>query len=468
MYPLKDKTALVIGLGVSGRAACELLRRKGSRVIGVDHADSEALRRETKSLQDKGIKIRLGLTQPPTETIDLAVISPGVPPRQPLIEHLTQQGIPVIGELELGYQNSLCLNVAVTGTNGKTTTTGLINSILSQNQIKTLLAGSNGLPICAVAEKTKELDFLVLEVNSFQLETTKFFRPAVAVMLNITPDHMNRYGEMANYVKTKAQIFANQQAFDWAIIQSEVLAHLQMMRVAIPSKVITFSAYNRRADIFLDRGLILSRMEGWTGHLLNTDRCQLRGPHNAENIMAALAVGRVLRVPLDAMLEPIQTFTAPPHRCELVTEIKGVKFINDAKSTNLDALHKALLSLPTAFGGEANVWLIAGGVEKGADYHDVGPLLSQRVKGAFLLGEARDRLRAAWSLFTPCTQVDSLLEAVQEAARNAKSGDIVLLSPACSSLDQFKNYQHRGEVFRQAVQALARTASETPPTDNPG
>jgi UDP-N-acetylmuramoylalanine--D-glutamate ligase len=168
------------------------------------------------------------------------------------------------------------------------------------------------------------------------------------------------------------------------------------------------------------------------------------------------------------MLEPLQAFTSPPHRCELVTEINGVKYINDAKSTNLDSLHKALLPLAGGSGGEANVWLIAGGVEKGADYHDVGPLLSQRVKGTFLMGEARDRLRAAWSLFTPCTQVDSLLEAVQEAARNAKSGDIVLLSPACSSLDQFNNYQHRGEVFRQAVQELARTASETPPTDSPG
>ena len=229
---------------------------------------------------------------------------------------------------------------------------------------------------------------------------------------------------------------------------------LRSLKAVIPSKVITFSANNRRADIHLDRSLIISRLDGWTGPLLDMAQTRLVGPHNAENLMAALAVGRVLRIPLETMVESLKSYQPAAHRCELVAEINGVKFINDSKATNLDAVHKALLALPVARAGEPNVWLIAGGKDKGFEYHDIGPLLSQRAKGVFLIGETREKIRAAWSLFTPCTLTDSLVEAVSEAARNAVPGDVVLLSPACSSFDQFQNYQHRGEVFRQAVQNL--------------
>jgi UDP-N-acetylmuramoylalanine--D-glutamate ligase len=178
---------------------------------------------------------------------------------------------------------------------------------------------------------------------------------------------------------------------------------------------------------------------------------RISGLHNAENLMAALAVGRVLRIPLETMVEALRSYAPAPHRCELVAEVNGVKFINDSKATNLDAVQKALLSVPAAGTGQPNVWLIAGGRDKRLEYHDLGPLLARRVKGAFLFGEAREKIRAAWSLFTPCTLSDSLLEAVALAARKAVAGDVVLLSPACSSFDQFQNYQHRGEVFRQAV-----------------
>jgi UDP-N-acetylmuramoylalanine--D-glutamate ligase len=320
-----------------------------------------------------------------------------------------------------------------------------------------LAAGNIGVPLCRVVEQTRELDLLTLEVSSFQLETTQFFRPALAVLLNLTPDHLDRYPAMADYVKAKARIFTNQQAFDWAIIQSEALAQLQSLRQEIPSKIITFSAANRRADIYLERGLILSRIEGWSGPLLDMDHCLVRGPHNAENLMAALAVGRVLRIPLEIMVESLKTYAPAAHRCELVAEINGVKFINDSKATNLDALQKALLSMPQGHGGEPTVWLIAGGKDKGLEYHDIGPLLSQRVKGAFLLGETREKIRAAWGLFTPCVLVNSLLQAVHDAARSAVAGDVVLLSPACSSFDQFQNYQERGEVFRQAAKKFEQT-----------
>jgi UDP-N-acetylmuramoylalanine--D-glutamate ligase len=231
--------------------------------------------------------------------------------------------------------------------------------------------------------------------------------------------------------------------------------------VDIPSKIITFSASNPRADLYLDRNLLLSRLAGWSGRLLDMGHCGLRGPHNANNLMAALAVGRVLRIPLATMVESLKSYLPAAHRCEPVAEIDGVRFVNDSKATNVGALHMALLSMPSGAGFQPNVWLIAGGKDKGLDYHDLGPLLSRRVKRAILIGETREKIRAAWSRFIPCALADSLLEAVTEAASNAVSGDVVLLSPACSSFDQFQNYQHRGEVFRQAVKnlAAARTAA---------
>jgi UDP-N-acetylmuramoylalanine--D-glutamate ligase len=225
--------------------------------------------------------------------------------------------------------------------------------------------------------------------------------------------------------------------------------------VPLPAKIVTLT----RARTFADRGLILSRLDGWVGPLLDTAKCRLAGDHNAENLMAALAVGHVLRLSLERMVEPLTRQAPAPHRYQLVAEAGGVRFINDSKATNLDALRQALQATLRAPGGQPNIWLIAGGRDQGAVFYDVGPLLSQRVKGAFLLGEAREKLRAAWSLFTPCSPVETLLEAVRIAAESAVSGDVVLLSPACSSFDQFQNYQHRGEVFCETVTSCPRTAN---------
>src|SRR5438445_9251532 len=467
MQELANKRVLVIGLGVSGRAAVDLLHRRGASVLAIDSADTPQLRRDAEGLRGAGVAVRLGVKAQPTDALDLVVISPGVPVQSALVQGLVRGNLPLIGELELGYQQSLCLNISITGTNGKTTTTELVERILTHTHRKTVAAGNIGLPLCAVAERTKDLDFLTLEVSSFQLETIQFFRPAVAVLLNITPDHLDRYPNKAEYVRAKARLFINQQVFDWAVVQSEALAQMRSLHLDIPSKVITFSANNRRADLYLDRGLLVGRLADWTGPLLDLAKCRLLGPHNAENLMAALAVGHVLRIPLEEMAETLMTYEPAPHRCEPVAEINGVRFINDSKATNLDAVHKALLSMPVAKAGEPNVLLIAGGRDKGLEFHDLGPLLSQRVKQAFLLGEPGEKIRAAWSLFTPCTVVGSLLEAVQQSAANAVPGDIVLLSPACSSFDMFQNYRHRGEVFRQAIGQLKQSTGRGAGGGNP-
>jgi UDP-N-acetylmuramoylalanine--D-glutamate ligase len=459
MFGLQNKQVLVAGLGTSGMAACRLLRRRGASVVAVDNARTSALKEQARELDSFGVTVKLGIRVAPDDAFDLAVVSPGIDPRGELMQDLSRRAILIIGELELGYQQSLCPNIAVTGTNGKTTTTELIERVLTHCHRKTMAAGNIGVPVCSVVQETKELDFLTIEASSFQLESIQFFRPSIAVFLNISPDHLDRYSSMADYLRAKARIFLNQQTFDWAIIQSEALAQMRSLNLQIPSKIITFSANNRRADIFLDRTLLVSRLPEWPGPLLNMENCLLRGPHNAENMMAALAIGRVLRLPFEPMIEALKTFRPAPHRLEPVDEIDGVQFINDSKATNLDALHRALLSIPEAPGGNPNIWLIAGGKDKGFDYHDIGPLLSQRVKGAFLIGETREKIRAAWSLFTPCTLSETLEQAVSAAAENAVPADVVLLSPACSSFDQFRNYQDRGEVFKQQVKRLKETTS---------
>jgi UDP-N-acetylmuramoylalanine--D-glutamate ligase len=459
MLDLTNKEVLVIGLGGRGRAACELLRRNGARVTGVDSLDNSALRDDAEKLRPLGVEVELGISALPKRDFRLAVVSPVLSTNLQLVRAVEESRVPMISELELGYQQARCLSIAIAGTNGKGTTAELVERVLTNNHRKTVLSGDRGRPVCSIVEQTRELDYLILQVNSFQLELTEFFRPAVAVLMNLAPDHLDRYGKSEEYVRATARIFRNQQPFDWAIIQSEALARLQQLNLKVPGKTITFSAQDQNADIYLDRGLLISRLANWSGPLLDMDHCQIRGPHNAENLMAALAVGHVLRLPLETMIEPFKSYSAGPHRFELVSEIDGVQFINDAKATNVEALHKALLATRQGAGGAANVWLIAGGQDKGLEFHDIGPLLSKRVKQAFLIGAAGEKIRSAWSLFTSCKICGSLIEAVTEAAKNASSGDVVLFSPACSSLDQFKNYQQRGEEFCRIVKSISRGAN---------
>ena len=452
MFKLKGKRVLLIGLGSRGRSACRLLCASGASVVAVDCKDNDHLQRETKPLAKL------------LDDVELGVISVGGIRATAWVSALQKLDISMIGELELGFQQLRCLNIAVTGTNGKTSTAKLIERVLSGTQRETRLAGKVDCPVGDAVDGSKELDYLILAVNSFQLELTQFFSPTVAVLTNMAPDHMDHYGSMAEYVKAKARMFANQQPFDWAIIQSEALAQIRSIGIEIPSKIITFSSSNRRADISLDRGLIVSRVPGWEGPLLDFNECQLQGAHNAEIIMAALAVGRVLRIPLEQSALVLRNHPALPHRCEIVAEIGGVSYINDSRSTNLAALEKSLSSMKPGSGGHPNIWLLAGGRDKAGAYHDIGPLLSNKVKAAFLMGETREKLRAAWSLFTPCRLADSLEEGVRQAAELAEEGDVILLSPASEDSGTVNGYQHRGEMFRRSVELLAGTSTETEST----
>src|SRR5688572_2481777 len=456
MDEFKNRKVVVIGLDASGSAACELLQRAGASVIAVSVASENPSQKRKPFQLTQGVTVVLGDQLP--EGIDVAVHSSQIGRQHPVILQLIEKGVPVISDLELSSKNLFCLSVAITGTNGKTTTAERVASMFEGAQRSTVRAGASGAPVCSISDATRTLDFVTLDVNSFQLESIENYRPSVAVVTNLKGDHLDRYASTADYVRAIGRVFKNQQVFDWAIVQSEALAHLRALGINIPSKLITFSAKNRRADIYLDRGLLVSSLPNWSGPLFKMDQCALAGPQNAENIMAALAVGRVLRVPLEQMILALKAYEPGPHRLETVAEVNGVRYIDNSKAMNVDAVQQSIEALPLGKGGEPNLWLIAGGKDKALDYHDLGPLLAHRVKGAFLLGESREKLRASWSLFTPCTLVNSLLEAVQGASESAVSGDIVLLSPACSSFDMFESYQHRGKIFRAAVEQLTKAA----------
>lgn len=456
MDEFKNRKVVVIGLDASGRAACELLLSAGASVFALAVAAGRASQKETVPPELRRIELVPENKIP--EDVQYAVHSCLVGRQHPAIQRLSSRGVPVLSDLELSARNLFCLSVAITGTNGKTTTAELVAALLEGAQRKTIRAGASGAPVCSIGEASRSLDFATLDLNAFQVESIEHFRPSVAVITNLKGDYLDRYASTAEYVRAIGRIFKNQQVFDWAIVQTEALAHLRSLGIEIPSKLITFSARNRRADIFLDRGLLVSSLPNWSGPLFNMEQTALAGPHNAENIMAAMAVGRVLRMPLEQMILSIKAYRPGPHRLETVAEIGGVKFINNSKAMNVDAVQQSLEALPPGIGGEPNIWLIAGGKDKGLEYHDLGPLLAQRVKGAFLIGESREKLRASWSLFTPCSLADSLLEAVHCAAENAVNGDIVLLSPACSSFDMFESYQDRGKMFRAAVEQLTKAA----------
>jgi UDP-N-acetylmuramoylalanine--D-glutamate ligase len=457
MDEFSNKQAVVIGLDASGVAACALLNQKGARVSALAASGETPSQKGTAELRTLGINL---VTEKDLKGLQFAVHSAQITPRDRVVEAARIAGASIISDLELAARGLCCLTIGISGTNGKTTTAEIVAAMLANSQRKTVRAGASGEPVCSMVEQSRDLDFVTLDLNSFQLESIEHFRPAVAVITNLRSDHMDQYARLSDYARAVGRIFKNQQVFDWAIVQSEALAHLRALDVPIPSKVITFSANNRRADLFLDRGLLISALPNWAGPLFDMEQCALRGPHNAENVMAALAVGHVLKLPLEEMIAATKAYRPGPHRLELVASANSVRFINNSKAMNVDAVAQSIEALPDGRSGEPNIWLIAGGKDKSLDFHDIGPLLARRVKGAFLLGESRQKLRAAWSLFTPCTLVDSLLEAVSKAAERAEAEDFILLSPACSSLDMFQSYHHRGEMFRQAVEQVVKNADK--------
>ena len=445
---LRGKDVLVLGLGRSGMAAASLLQRDGARVVVRDESADDQLQERAVRLRRLGVRVELGNQFDHAARFDLAVLSPGIAPQRPIVREVMTQNTPLLSELELAYRFCLCPIIAVTGTNGKTTTTELIAAMLAGCGKRTLAAGNIGNAFSDAVETSASLDAVVLEVSSFQLEKIDRFRANIAVLLNITPDHLDRYESMDAYVAAKSFVLMNQQPEDTAVISAETLERLQRMGTAMKARPVTFSAYNRRADVWLDwfdSETIWCRLPECRGILLKMGETNLRGVHNAENVLATLATGLAMGLPVSRMREAICAYCPQPHRCEFVAEVNGVTYINDSKATNVDAVEKALRSLP------GSAVLIAGGRDKGLDFTPLKEVVADKVKLAVLIGEAQNKMWRAWSRAAPCVRASSMEEAVRLAAGRARRGDTVLLSPACASFDMFENYEHRGEEFKRHV-----------------
>ncbi|MCS7048108.1 MAG: UDP-N-acetylmuramoyl-L-alanine--D-glutamate ligase [Verrucomicrobiae bacterium] len=460
MLEVRDKDVAVLGLGRSGWAAAHLLRERGARVVVLDENDGLELRRRADSLRLRGIAVELGVQPESEREFDLAVLSPGIAPERPVVRVLGRR-TPVLSEVELAYRHCACPVVAITGTNGKTTTTELMAQALTAAGQRTVACGNIGYPFSEAVELSRDLDYLVVEVSSFQLERIEQFRPRVAVWLNIRPDHMDRYRRFQDYVAAKARIFLNQTLNDTAVISAEVMQTLQEFGFPVRIPTLTFSAYNHEADLWLDWAdgdSIWCRLPDYRGVLLRLSETQLRGAHNAENIMAVLAAGIALNLPVHLLREGIMAYRPQPHRCELVAVVDGVRYVNDSKATNVDAVLRALEA------ESGPVVLIAGGRDKGLDFAPLTPVLERKARGVILIGEAREKMRAAWGRSVECREAQTMEEAVYQARAWARAGDTVLLSPACASFDMFRDYQHRGEEFRRVVLTMAAENNPNQPT----
>src|SRR6478672_2937226 len=428
------KNVAVLGAGLSGTAAALLLRSKDAEVTVLDSADEAKLLKSTlENLRGRGVTVRTGsAAETDASPFDLVVLSPGIDPESPLAANFSSRKIETIGELELGWRSVEAPVIAITGTNGKTTTTELLAQMLNACGQSTIACGNIGKPLCEVALEDRNLDVLTVEVSSFQLETIKTFRPSVSVWLNFAPDHLDRYRSVAEYRAAKLRIFENQTADDVAVIN----AGESLPKVA--ARTLTFSAYSNQADFRLEGGSIVYQNQP----VLRMAETKLRGSHNIENLMATLAAGLARGLSFAEMVPPLSVYEPRPHRCEFVRDVGGVTYVHDSKATNLDAVEKALLAQ------NRKVILIAGGKDKGFTFETLRPLVSEKSRAVILIGEMATRICADWKDAAPCEIANSLADAVERAHAVAKPGEVVLFSPGTSSFDMFKSYADRGDQFR--------------------
>ncbi|MEP7336501.1 MAG: UDP-N-acetylmuramoyl-L-alanine--D-glutamate ligase [Acidobacteriota bacterium] len=449
---IAGKNILVVGLARSGLAAAKFLSARGARVT-VNDAKPETELNDAHGLREKGIEV-VGGGHPRElfEKSDLIVVSPGVPLALEPFKWAKAAGVPVIGEVELAARFLRGRLVGITGSNGKTTTTTLVGELLKNAGLPTQVGGNIGTPLISLVETSRDDGFTVVELSSFQLEAVEQLHVNVALLLNITPDHLDRYASMDDYAAAKANIFRNQKAGrapnDVAVLNADNEAAAQM-GAKTGARVVYFSRLRELEEgVFLRGAAIIQRDGQGEQTLLTRDDIPLPGDHNVENVMAALAAGLACGAPVDSMRETVRNFNGVEHRLEFVAEIYGIKFYNDSKATNVDATIKCLEAFPRG------VTVILGGKDKGSDYAPLAPLVRQRCEHVILIGAAADKIAAALDNTKPLHRAATMPDAVRLGLELGKPGDIVLLAPACASFDMFDNYEHRGRVFKDAVHEL--------------
>ncbi|MGA3054942.1 MAG: UDP-N-acetylmuramoyl-L-alanine--D-glutamate ligase [Candidatus Korobacteraceae bacterium] len=446
---VNGKRVLVVGLGKSGVASALFLEKRGARVTVSDAKSPDQLRHEIPLLLDHGIAVETGQHGERTfRDQDLIVISPGVPFDVPQLVQARALGIPVIGEVELAARFLKGKIVAITGSNGKTTTTALAGEIIAAGGGKALVGGNIGTPAITFVESSTDDTWVVLEISSFQLETVENFHPRIAVVLNVTPDHLDRHHSFENYAAAKTRIFENQNANDFAVLNADNAPCVQMASAA-KAPVYWFSRLKEVASgAFVRRERIVWRDSHGDREIMPAKDISLKGAHNLENVLAAVCVGMLAGVEPAQIRRAVSEFKAVEHRLEFVAAVRGVEYYNDSKATNVDATIKALESFP------GRIHLILGGKDKGSDYSVLNALLKERVKRVYTIGAAAAKIESQVQ-GTEIASVGTLEAAVKRASESASAGDVVLLAPACASFDQFDSYEHRGRIFKDLVRQLA-------------
>jgi UDP-N-acetylmuramoylalanine--D-glutamate ligase len=456
--PLDDRRVLVLGLGASGNAAARLALALGATCQALDGDTNEGLEEAADQLRSLGATACLAWGQEqPLPPADLIVISPGIAPHSPLGRLAWAAAAPVISELEFGARYCTCPVLAVTGTNGKTTTVELTTHLLANMGLRVQSAGNIGLPVSACALASGDLDFLVVEVSSFQLEAVDRFQPAAAALLNVTPDHYDRHGGPEPYLAAKLALLRRMSVANRVVLRGDLMATpgIRQALAGMTGKPLLFAARpDERCDFFADDRTMYERRGGDVVPLAELDELALVGRHNIENALAALALLRAAGQSPQRGAGGLRTFRPSRHRLELVAEHNGVRFVNDSKATNVDALCRALETVGATHPGQ-RILLVAGGVDKDIDFSAVLPMLENQVREAFLIGTCRARLAKEWQGVVSCQQFLTLEEAVSAASAAARPGDLVLLSPGCASQDMFRNYAHRGDQFRALVKRRA-------------
>ena len=442
---LKGKTFLVVGLARTGRECARFLAQRGAAVRVSDRRAAEDLRQEVESLAGLAVDYRLGGEEPAwLDGVDFVIPSPGVPPENVFVQRAAARGIPVLSEIEVAYRFFKAPLVAITGTNGKSTTTTLIGEMLKASGRKVFLGGNLGAPF--IGALAQDWDWGVVEISSFQLEWISEFRPRIAVLLNITEDHLDRYQSFADYCAAKERIFEAQSSDDVAILNRED-PWVWRMRERIQARMVSFGFTESATGLFPAGEEIVWR-DGASEERVSFGRARLQGVHNLENMMAAVAAAKCAGADHAAIQRTIDTFPGLEHRLEFVRDKDGVRYYNDSKGTNVGAVVKSLASFSEP------VILLAGGVDKGGDYAPLEEGVRKKVRRLVLFGAAKELIARALGPLTETVIVDDIAAAVGDAAAHARAGDVVLLSPACSSFDQFANYAERGKVFKTLVQRL--------------
>jgi len=463
-YDLQTKRVLVVGLARTGVAAALFCAKRGAFVTATDQKTAEELGETATTLGASGIALELGGHRVrDLAEFDLVVASPGVPANAPLLEEARKVGVPVWSEIELAWRFLRGKLVAITGSNGKTTTTSLVAHILKRAGIPTLMGGNIGVPLLSLVDASSDKTVTVAEVSSFQLETIEAFRPEVGVLLNLTPDHLDRHASFDEYAGAKMRMFENQLVRDAAILNADDPEVARRM----PSgpRVYWFSRKKRVAvGAFLLEEAIVFRSDGEEAELAKRSDIGLRGEHNVENVIAACAAAYLVGAPIGSIGAAVRSFPGVEHRLEFVAEVGGVRFYNDSKATNVDAALKAIEAFPKghASGAKGKLIVILGGKDKGAPYTPLREPLADRSSDVLLIGAASEKIAADLGKVVPIECAGTLARAVEIANTRAKSGDVVLLSPACSSFDQFENYEQRGRVFKELVAKLSPQSAVAP------